>query len=58
MTSEGFGLVKRFVGSWANCSAKKHKQGAKACDVCGEKFESYEKTEEHRRKSHSEEIPV
>lgn len=58
MTNEGFGIAKKFFGSWANYSAKKHIQSAKACDICGEKFESYEKTEEHRRKSHSEEIPV
>jgi hypothetical protein len=58
MMSEGFGIAKKFFGSWANYSARQHIQSAKACDVCGVKFPSYEETEEHRRKSHSEEIPV
>ena len=58
MTREGFGIAKRFFGSWANHAARRQIRDAKACDVCGTKFESYEQTEEHRRKSHSEEIPV
>jgi hypothetical protein len=47
MTSEGFGIAKKFFGSWANYSAKRDIQSAKACDVCGVKFPSFEETEEH-----------
>lgn len=58
MTFEGFGIARKFFSSWANYSTRRHIQDALACDVCGVKFDSYEQTEEHRRKSHSEEIPV
>ncbi|MEO9295202.1 MAG: hypothetical protein ABI347_06350 [Nitrososphaera sp.] len=58
MTFGGSGIAKKIFGPWANYSAKRHIQNARACDVCGVKFDSYEQTEEHRRKSHSEEIPV
>ncbi len=46
--------VKIIVTAVADLVARKKNKDRKRCDVCKQKFDTYEAVEDHRRKTHAD----